>query len=83
MDAEWKSRLTASQITVIVLASTKENDMSENEFKIRRVTYVAVIGESCDGCAFDYMGELCLSAPQCAKEQRSDGLDVIFVKEIT
>lgn len=55
--------------------------MSENEFKIRRVTYIAVIEESCDGCAFDYMSEKCLSSPPCAKEQRSDGLNVIFVEE--
>ena len=55
--------------------------MSENEFKIRRVTYIAVIGESCDGCAFDYMSEKCLSSPPCAKEQRSDGLNVIFVEK--
>lgn len=33
MDAEWKSRLTASQITVIVLASTKEIDMNKR-FKV-------------------------------------------------
>ena len=55
--------------------------MSENEFKIRRVTYIAVIGESCDGCAFDYMSERCLSAPPCAKEQRLDSVDVIFVEK--
>ena len=33
MDAEWKSRLTASQITVIVLASTKEIAMNKR-FKV-------------------------------------------------
>ena len=55
--------------------------MSESEFKIRSVTYVAVAEESCDGCAFNYTGEKCLQAPQCAKEQRSDSVDVIFVEE--
>ena len=55
--------------------------MSESEFKIRRVTYIAVIEESCDGCAFDYMSERCLSAPPCAKEQRLDDVDVIFMEE--
>ena len=55
--------------------------MSESEFKIRRVTYVAVAEESCDGCAFNYMGEKCMQAPPCAKEGRSDGLNVIFVEK--
>ena len=55
--------------------------MSEMEFKIGKVAYAAKIENSCHGCAFDYMGEKRLKAPPCAKEQRSDGVDVIFVEK--
>ena len=55
--------------------------MSEMEFKIGKVAYAAKIENSCHGCAFDYMGEKCLKAPPCAKEQRSDGVDVIFMEK--
>lgn len=57
--------------------------MSENKFNIGGVAYIATRcdGGGCDGCAFSYFDSRCVSAPPCAKEQRKDGRDVIFVEK--
>ena len=57
--------------------------MSENKFNIGGVAYIAVMCRAggCDGCVFSYFDSRCVAAPPCAKEQRKDAMDVIFVEK--
>ena len=55
--------------------------MDENEFEFEGKTYVALISsvDSCTGCAMQPLP--CYKVSKCSKNDRSDGLDVIFVEK--
>ena len=57
--------------------------MSENKFNIGGVVYIAAKCETrgCDKCAFSYFDIRCVATPPCAKEQRKDGKEVIFIEK--
>ena len=80
--------MTASQITVIVLASTKERNMGECEFEVGGVVYIAVDAppvKPCSKCSF-FINDRCAgmlmnAAPDCFGDFRVDGRNVIFVEK--
>ena len=83
MAGKWKSRLTASQITVIVLVSTKEEIMNQNEFKLNGVAYVAIDAiVCCSKCEIGLIGKCSSkSVPPCGFASRTDRREVIFVEK--
>lgn len=57
--------------------------MSENKFKIGKVSYKAVPAENgCRGCAFEKDQLACEMTLSCSDWQRSDKRSVIFVEDI-
>ena len=79
--------MTASQITVIVLASTKESEMNEDEFEFEGRACISIddVWQSCGKCLF--VNDACAALktlkviPSCSASSRKDHRNVIFVEK--